>query len=750
MGARRLSLLLGAYVFGVLDTDARWADLYQRWLDAGEAMEGTLKAYLRAQGVEGLPRRLREVVGSWPKDGPSEARKVKVLKVEMVTRGDWRETGVNSQATGLEGADSRAKRRPPLVILAGALEADHHELAIDDDASAAWSALVRFGKGRPLDVLSDETTRVLGLVGLADLPERAMSPQSTTSSTFTPRRRSFSHDPTPLSPLSEDGSPSTSPYGASRRFPNKSVGNLLPPRPSSSWSEFAATGFGDDQSELGLLPPKLLKAATVGPSAARLNKGLPRSPSEGSVPSLRPAERQRPTSTLTAISIVELDDEFQDYYLDTLVDASCDRWPSFVLSDLGPRTIAELRSLGLAVDHVLVSESLVAFENALDEQPVLSRALSSRSTASLADSTMSQRWNRRMSSLFTGSLASRARYANGGSFISNDPISPVLPASPSPRAPSSPRKKKSSPPPPPLPSSPPASGSPPPEGPKKARRFSLSKRTSRTSLPGENGVPALPTMPLNFLETSPLSSPVEAVAPASPPAPTLPAKDLAPAVEVPSRPPTPAKSSLRPQSVRQSFDTVQPAHASSDLVDLPPVSVDESQMHQGHAPTVSEMFPPPAQEEDEMEYHAVDIESPMVEQEPRVEQEMTNVVEVVEKAPEPGVEAVVDEPIVEKAPEPVPEPLIEAPVVEPVVEPESLVAAPAAIEAPIVDEPAPTPVVERTPTFELSPPEPEAVSEPEAELVPAPVRKDSVETLRRSPEEVDALGGFSCFQSAES
>ncbi|KAK4701188.1 hypothetical protein P7C70_g5050, partial [Phenoliferia sp. Uapishka_3] len=453
MGARRLSRNLGAYLFGALDADSagkEWTDAYSKWVAAGNAMEGTFKAYLRAQGVEGLPRRLKEVVGAWPRETGLEGRKVKVLKIEMVTTGEWRESGVNDQATGLEGADGARKRRKPLVILSEAFEAkvDGAEPA----GEKAWAAVKQIGKGAPLDILSDETTRILELVGLASTP----SPTSPTLSdllsppTSPSRRRSFSHDPT-LSSLSEEPQAgSFSPYGTTGRFAHKSVGNLVASKSNTSWSDFAASGFGDElPSELGLLPVRtpFNRAQTIGPSSTKSSSrpsSSPRYPSEGSAPVKPRLPSPKPVSTIKSIQVLSIDDEFQDFFLDTLVDPACDAWPSFFLSDLNASVIAELAAIGISVDHLLVSEVLVPLEPDLPLPPSLNRSLSNRSTkaGSIADSTLSRRWNKRMSSLFTPSISSKRLTTSGAGLASSDslPPPPVLPASP----PESLRKKKSS------------------------------------------------------------------------------------------------------------------------------------------------------------------------------------------------------------------------------------------------------------------------------------------------------------------
>lgn len=404
--------MLGLYVFGLADPGREWKsweELYVAWQEAGDAMEGCFKAYLREQ--TDLPKRLAEIVEGYP--AKEKARKIRVVRVELESQGDWTKDGrVNDQRTGLKGEErAKAGRRDPLEILEAAFEASEKSLGNDgetDDARTAWHDIVRRAKDvrDPKVVLSDEVVRVLQLVSLDSLPAKPTTPTSPSTPT---RRRSFSYGRAGLSPLSEEPRhPSSGSPTSLSNFPNKSVGNLLAPKPrivTPSWSDFATAGFGEkapfESNEFGLIAPKVetvKRSQTVGPAAGRANL-KPKSPVEEA-----PRAREALTKVLR-ILYVDLDEEFTDVYLDTLVDpTACGSWPSFIISDLCPSLPS----------HLLITQLLIP-PKPLVRTP---SALSARSL-SIAESTTSRsRWNRRMSGLFTGSLTSKARLVGMGSQVS--------------------------------------------------------------------------------------------------------------------------------------------------------------------------------------------------------------------------------------------------------------------------------------------------------------------------------------------
>lgn len=390
MAPRKLARMLGLYVFGLADSSRvwrSWEEVYEVWREAGEAMEGCFKAFLREQ--EDLPRRLEEIVEGYS----GRERKVGVVRVELESQGEWR-SGVNDQRTGLKGGEgNKVARRDPLEILRAAFEASEKILDDDDEmdeAKMAWKVVVRSEKeGRdPQVVLSHEVVRVLGLVSLDSLPPKPSTPT---------RRRSLSYGRSDLAPLSEEPRRPTgdSPNSLSN-FPNKSVGNLLAPKTRNvtpSWSDFASAGFGEkapfESNEFGLVAPRqesnVKRSQTVGAAGGR-TKPVEQAP-----------RAREPLTRIVRISTMEIDEEFMDVYLDTLVDPISSSWPSFILSELSPSILSSLHS---PISHLLITQLLIPF-NTLARSP---SALSTRS-ASIAESTASRSgWNRRMSGLFGGSL----------------------------------------------------------------------------------------------------------------------------------------------------------------------------------------------------------------------------------------------------------------------------------------------------------------------------------------------------------
>lgn len=402
MPSRKLCRTLGLYVFGLAprdkswNGDAGWEALYEQWQQAGDALEGCLRAHLRSQ--TSLPPRLMDLIEGYPGPSPSSmaggkdsaGKQRRVLRVELESKGEWDEAGsegVNSQQTGrVEGRGQGGvwARREPLEVLLAAFEASEGgEEVVGDEAAPrrAWSIVVSTGKEAPREVLSEETVRVLELVGLNKLPGEAQdedAPKAFSLSPTTPTRshgRSFSlSSPSRdgLAPLSEEGddfTPAASrhPNGFSTlsptNFPNKSVGNLLssphrqhPPKRivTPTWTEFASSGFSTSD-DIGLVSPGSDEFPSRGEGRAR---------------DLTPAARKRvkPTTTLVSVSWWTLEDEFVDVWLDTLVEqrGACEGWPSLVVAEMRPEVVQKLA-------EVATGEVKVRFAARFGARPLTTR-----------------------------------------------------------------------------------------------------------------------------------------------------------------------------------------------------------------------------------------------------------------------------------------------------------------------------------------------------------------------------------------
>ncbi|SCV73174.1 BQ2448_7099 [Microbotryum intermedium] len=468
MSAHRLSRQLGIYLFGLAPRGKSWtdwSDLYNSWKTAGNALEGCLRAYVRSQSD--LPERLRELVEAYPLPAPRvmKSQLKSVIKVEIEAKAEmWSRVmavEVNDQRTGLVvalgsgGAQGLSaggiKRRDPVDILIDAFEAAQGQSleSVEQGTKDVWKTIVDEGRkdGEPIGVLSDETRRVLELVGLArGSSTLLMLPSSDDSRPQHGRQRSYSHGFGPIPPLprSDFSTLSTQVSGSS---PNRSVTHLSPSqlagsptrfsmRPSTApqqaprivtpnWNDFASTGFSDTvpANEFGLvdlsggdLNDFGLRSKTTGgtktggkPKDNRLsmNQRTPTSPS--SQPQGSPSASIKPTRSLLKLSLTQIEDDFADVWLETLADpGACASWPSFLIAELKNDLITCLESTTptttTQIDHLLIIEKLVEL------RPLL-RATSSSSSASIkgitrsvsiAESTLSRRW-RRASQLFSGS-----------------------------------------------------------------------------------------------------------------------------------------------------------------------------------------------------------------------------------------------------------------------------------------------------------------------------------------------------------
>ncbi|GAA6053228.1 hypothetical protein JCM3770_002666 [Rhodotorula araucariae] len=374
MPAHRLCRLFAAYLFGLSPSTAPSFDkAQQQWRDAGAALEGCLSAFLAGQ--TDLPPRLAELVD--PHAVPVEDRTVRVLRVELETRGEWDAAGtedVNDQATGrVAVAGDRPVRRKPFEVLRAAVEAGALPAEADGDAAVeAWAALVALATARDSaeggdaeTLLDEETIRVLDLVGLGAAGE--------------PDNRPFA-----LLSSGADGRSRTE-------------------KPPASWDAFASSGFAPAPSaEFGLLSQSQLLSRA---EALALE-----------------AQRARPTpaSRLVGVRLADVDDAFADAWLDSLDEtcspaSPCAAWPSIVLAPLQRSAAARA---GPGVEHLLVVEMLLPLpprarapprQPEQQQHPGLRRAPSSaHSRTASADGalTAGRRWRRRASAIFSPSSAS--------------------------------------------------------------------------------------------------------------------------------------------------------------------------------------------------------------------------------------------------------------------------------------------------------------------------------------------------------
>lgn len=329
MTARKLCLSLGLYVFGLSGREfggkageEGFGELYQLWKEAGTALEGCLRAYLAAQ--ETLTKRLREVLDAPMGDGARRVRAIKIeLEYDALPRAKAK-VNVNDQATGkmatLSGASLRAS---PSDLLLRALGVDtfdglgSEELECWKGIRAKWDA----GERDPTAVLDDETRRVLQLVGLGYAAPASAAPLPSPS----------------LIPVASNSTKaSLPPVRSSSIAPGTKARKITP-----SWNEFATSGFASTNSPL--VNKEFGRVKPTAPGARRVSKpGL-------SVPVDRTVEGGR--TSIVAMRFIEIEAEFLDVYLDTLVDPGCDTWPSLFISLLRPSLAAEGR-----VDYLLVTQ----------------------------------------------------------------------------------------------------------------------------------------------------------------------------------------------------------------------------------------------------------------------------------------------------------------------------------------------------------------------------------------------------------
>ncbi|GAA5911380.1 uncharacterized protein JCM6883_000075 [Sporobolomyces salmoneus] len=422
MTCRKLCRTIGYYLFRhdhKNDQEEGWEQLYSRWKESGEVVEGLVKAYLWEQ--KDLPPRLQELVVDYPKyveraktgsgDGGIGARNVRVLKVELESRGEgWKRVGeedgkVNDQETGRlvggEGTTSQFARRRPVDILLDALEGEV-EQGEEGDALADWKVVREKGsdRGGARDVLDEEVVRVLDLLGLSE----SSTPTTTSDDrAVSPRRRVTSG---PLSSLSEESSQANGISPTYSNFPNKSVSHLLPPTTrdqkrivTPSWNDFAQTGFLNGSTELN-----------VSDEFGRFDS----STSSVASPVKRPPKREK-TKILKVELITDVEEEFADFWLDTLVESTTtsspvSAWPSIVIAPLHSTLSASMPLVSSSSTdrlYLLLTDKLLPLSNppsTLLAAPPLQRNLSRNSSKKgRSDETSSlnpRKWTKRASSIF--------------------------------------------------------------------------------------------------------------------------------------------------------------------------------------------------------------------------------------------------------------------------------------------------------------------------------------------------------------
>ncbi|GAA5940591.1 hypothetical protein JCM3775_004738 [Rhodotorula graminis] len=479
MPAHRLCRLFAAYLFGVhpaastatlsssTSTSTSFDTAHEQFCRAGDALEGMLRASLAEQ--TDLPPRLAELV-----DAPAAAgrereheRTVRVLRVELETRGEWDaataaaagEGRINNQDTGRAAAlprapghgGSTAARRMPLDVLrdALALESVGGGGGDGDAAAQVWDALRACASaqdGRPEALLDGEVVRVLDLVGLGAAGDGGEVPFALLGGGGAggARGRTMSHNAADAGTGVGQGELGS----LAGRLASRSTGNLLAPSKPASWDVFASSGFAPTPADdLGLLSEaQLLHRAEALAAAQR-------------------RARPKPVSRLVGVSLSSVDEAFADLWLDSLdetrsTQSPCAAWPSMVLAPLERDVAAQLgdEAARALVRHLLVVEVLLPLEQrrpSLAPPPTLAPPPFARAGSSVASSSRDKdgagggfpgaRWRRRASAIFSHSAVNLGEppvVANGGPSGSNGARSVSSP--PPSTSPTSPRRTRMS------------------------------------------------------------------------------------------------------------------------------------------------------------------------------------------------------------------------------------------------------------------------------------------------------------------
>ncbi|GAA5930613.1 uncharacterized protein JCM15063_002414 [Sporobolomyces koalae] len=463
MNSSRLCRTIGIYLFQLPRTPeptsqsdheeqgGRWNELYETWNQAGTVLEGLLKARIREQ--RDLPPRLQELAQGFeqfvyeeqvrfrkttgtrtePNSTAStstittaRSRRIKVLTVSIESRSDqWKLVGeeeqdvarVNDQETGYLRGETMGKskkyaRRKPASILQDAFKARF--VPIDSDSSSEealqlWNSVKETGARQGLrEVVDSETGRIFDLLGLLSLT-KSNSTQDLGSDIFTtssPRRRQTSG---PLTSLYEQGHLDSG--NRLGNFPNKSVAHLAnestkdqdPEKKrivTRNWNDFAQTGFST-LAPVGMLD----EFGHINNNNNSIRDG--EKEGDSGLDNDRPP-RQEPSKIVKVDLSTEIDGEFVDFWLDTLMETTTtlspvSSWPSFVLvplrSDLTP---ASSPSNPL---HLLVHDQLLPLVDSPINLPSPPPLLLQRNSSKRIESNTSlnpRKWTKRASSIFGG------------------------------------------------------------------------------------------------------------------------------------------------------------------------------------------------------------------------------------------------------------------------------------------------------------------------------------------------------------
>jgi hypothetical protein len=186
-------------------------------------------------------------------------------------------------------------------------------------------------------VFADETAQVLSL-----LPPDHKVPEAPPAFTIlipTPVPRRARHERRRSMSLSAATSPVT-PTNAS-----DALNSHTPPdrSPSADWTTFSNTGFGGEVTQplaSTLLDKDLEKTMPIDPFKPSKKVSVPQRRSSADAPALpvvQPkSEEPLPLSKVSAVSIVQLDEAFIDFWSDALLDPISSNWPEFVICKLKP------------------------------------------------------------------------------------------------------------------------------------------------------------------------------------------------------------------------------------------------------------------------------------------------------------------------------------------------------------------------------------------------------------------------------